>query len=224
MATEAQILANRENARHSTGPATPEGKAVCAQNATRHHLTARGLIILPGLEDVFAEFEDELRINLQPIGELEETIFKLILESAWNIERCRQAQAQLYSQAADSGIDPLLDDAIEAKYARIQKYSRQYQNSMFKALRELGRLQTEMMFRQKMHPLTVDELNDPQKFAQTPQAISAVVSLQSIGSSSKRPQQVIVQNRANEARQQFMTMLEHISAPPPLRASKAAAA
>jgi hypothetical protein len=40
MATEAQILANRLNAQKSTGPQTPEGKAIVSQNAVKHGLSA----------------------------------------------------------------------------------------------------------------------------------------------------------------------------------------
>ncbi len=36
MATNAQILANQANANHSTGPKTPQGKAVVSRNAVKH--------------------------------------------------------------------------------------------------------------------------------------------------------------------------------------------
>ena len=40
MATPAQIAANRQNAGKSTGPRTPEGKAVSSQNAFQSGLDA----------------------------------------------------------------------------------------------------------------------------------------------------------------------------------------
>jgi hypothetical protein len=45
MAGEAQVLANRRNARQSTGPRTAEGKAVVSQNAVRHGLLGREVVI-----------------------------------------------------------------------------------------------------------------------------------------------------------------------------------
>jgi len=47
MTTEAQVAANRLNARKSTGPRTEEGKAKVALNAVTHGLRARG-VVLPG--------------------------------------------------------------------------------------------------------------------------------------------------------------------------------
>ena len=47
MASPAQVLANRQNSTHSTGPVTAEGKARSARNATRHGLTSKQIVI-PG--------------------------------------------------------------------------------------------------------------------------------------------------------------------------------
>ncbi|MBC7926357.1 MAG: hypothetical protein H7039_11935, partial [Bryobacteraceae bacterium] len=44
MSTTAQIEANRENSKSSTGPATPEGKRIASQNAFKHGLTSSQLI------------------------------------------------------------------------------------------------------------------------------------------------------------------------------------
>ena len=46
MSTPAQIQANRQNAQKSTGPRTPQGKAVVAQNALKHGLLARQAVIV----------------------------------------------------------------------------------------------------------------------------------------------------------------------------------
>src|SRR5690348_684694 len=43
-ATEARTYRNRQNAQHSTGPRTPEGKRRSSQNARKHGLTADGVL------------------------------------------------------------------------------------------------------------------------------------------------------------------------------------
>src|SRR5438445_8614712 len=61
--SEAQLNANRENALHSTGPRTPDGKAKAALNAGKHFLSGQ-TIVMPGdnLELYFAsakQFREE---------------------------------------------------------------------------------------------------------------------------------------------------------------------
>ena len=221
MATPAQILANRENAQHSTGPTTDQGKSASAGNAVRHGLTARGLLVPLGLESAFADCEAALRINLIPTGGFEEIIFQRILESGWNLERCRRAQAQLFEQtaAADLSIDPLLDDQNEAKFARIDKYARQSENSMFKAMRELGKIQTESQLRHEIHPLTQEEIDDPALFNQTPHGLSAICDFQqatAAPSAGRTPKKKSSQNKANSERA-ALAFLEQLTAPPPER-------
>jgi len=46
MSTQAQIDANRQNAKQSTGPKTAEGRASSAANSTRHGLQANPTTIL----------------------------------------------------------------------------------------------------------------------------------------------------------------------------------
>ena len=55
MATEKQINANRQNARKSTGPKSPEGRAAVRGNALRHGLTAKSIVLSTEKETDFNE-------------------------------------------------------------------------------------------------------------------------------------------------------------------------
>ena len=46
--SKASLAANRRNARKSTGPKTPEGKARARQNALKHGLLAREVVVSDG--------------------------------------------------------------------------------------------------------------------------------------------------------------------------------
>ena len=174
MATEKQVAANRANALHSTGPRTEAGKAAASQNATRHSLTSKYLIILAGQEDDFAELESGLRGKLNPNGPLEEVLFKRLVECAWNLERCRHAEFVLQAWNAD---DPLSSNASTVHYDRLHRYARESENSMYKAMRELGKLQSEQQFRHQAFPVTQEQSANPEAFAQPPHSISPVCSL-----------------------------------------------
>jgi hypothetical protein len=51
MTSEAQLAANRLNARKSTGPRTPAGKAAVGLNNMKHGLLSRESLDRPGVAD-----------------------------------------------------------------------------------------------------------------------------------------------------------------------------
>ena len=65
MSTQAQILANRRNARKSTGPKTPEGKATVAKNATKHGLFARQNVVISENQADFDALRDDMLAELR---------------------------------------------------------------------------------------------------------------------------------------------------------------
>ncbi len=71
MATAAQIAANRRNAQKSTGPRTPEGNAVVAQNAIKHGLLAQEVVIKGEDPGEFALYRDGMLVELAPAGQME---------------------------------------------------------------------------------------------------------------------------------------------------------
>ena len=83
-----RALINRQNAQHSTGPRTPEGKAVSSMNRFRHGLA--GQFVLLDWED--GDLYDELLILLQDEHQPETITEHLLVE--------RMAQHQWLSQRA----------------------------------------------------------------------------------------------------------------------------
>jgi hypothetical protein len=95
MTSERQRIANQVNARRSTGPRTPEGKAVVRLNAIRHGLLARD-VLLPG-EDApaFEDFWNQVRADLSPIGPIEELLADRIANAIWRLRRLTRAETAL---------------------------------------------------------------------------------------------------------------------------------
>ncbi len=92
MASEAQVVANRSNAQKSTGPRTPEGKAVVSQNAVRHGLLAQQAVIKG--EDP-AEFEfhrEQMLAELVPAGAMESVLAERIVGLTWRLRRAERMQ------------------------------------------------------------------------------------------------------------------------------------
>jgi hypothetical protein len=99
MSTEAQIRANRENAHHSTGPQTENGKAACCLNNFRHGL-AGGFCVLPSEDqDEFDAFLCGLRAEHQPSTLTEQLLVQKMAEHYWLSQRAQRLQDLTMAEA-----------------------------------------------------------------------------------------------------------------------------
>jgi hypothetical protein len=151
MASAAQITANRANAALSTGPVTPEGKSRVAQNALKHGLTAKHLVILPDQQEEFEALSDALAAELAPQGAIETLTFNEVLHAAWNLQRFRHIEAEFSSGTPED----FLCSKIATVLDRLSRYQARAQRAYYRALAELRTLQTNRALRSlKLDPST----------------------------------------------------------------------
>ena len=99
MTTNAQIKANRKNAKKSTGSRTEEGKSRVAKNALKHGLLARDTV-LPG-EDP-ADFDKQLsalEADIQPANSLEFELVRQIADAQWRMRRLTRLETGFLAAA-----------------------------------------------------------------------------------------------------------------------------
>jgi len=108
MSTQAKILANRLNAQKSTGPQTPQGKAVVSQNALKHGLSARHDVITTESQADFDLHRDALLAELDPIGPMESILADRIVSLSWRLKRADLIQNQTFDAMNEKNTtDPL---------------------------------------------------------------------------------------------------------------------
>jgi hypothetical protein len=130
-------VTNRANSLHSTGPKTPEGKAVSSQNALKHGLSAKQLNIQEEERPEFEQLQAGLLDDLQPQGTLEQLVFNDLLHARWKLHRCRGIEASL----STGDTDPLLDESLGKQLDRILRYEARAERNFYRSLKELRTLQ-----------------------------------------------------------------------------------
>ena len=134
-ASQAQINANRANAQLSTGPISPAGKAIVAQNRRVHGLAGQ-FTILPwenaaDHQALTAEVHDEY----QPQPGTEQRLADSLIQHYWLMLRAVRYQEQLIIEAGDP-------DKVDAqRLALFFRYQTTHERSYYKAQRELQNLQ-----------------------------------------------------------------------------------
>jgi hypothetical protein len=175
MATEAQILANRRNSKKSTGPKKRQGKAGVSQNAVKHGLFARQIVISSENQDDFCLERDRILSDLVPESPMESMLAERIVILSWRLQRINHIQNQTIDalsarntsspltkltqslllkgreltqpDSSDSAKDLALgrmaikDFSNSRVLDRLLMYERRIENSLFKTIFELHRLQ-----------------------------------------------------------------------------------
>jgi hypothetical protein len=111
MSSNAQILANRLNARKSTGPRTREGKAVVAQNPIKHGLLARQDVISTESQAEFDLYRRLILAEFAPTTPMESVLAERIVTLSWRLRRT----ACIHNET----IDALLAEDTESPLAKL---------------------------------------------------------------------------------------------------------
>ena len=109
MSTKRQIETNQKNALVSTGPTTPEGKALVSQNAVKHGIFAKDLLITAGdgKEDAeeYQELLDGLILSLHPSGQMECLLVDKIAADYWRLRRVLRFESGSIRKTLDMAIN-----------------------------------------------------------------------------------------------------------------------
>jgi hypothetical protein len=98
MSSQAQILANRQNATRSTGPKTPEGKAASSANATRHGLAGIFNVLAHENREEFEQLAAEVREEFQPAGGHENFLVTEMIQARSKLLRLSRLEAAAMEQ------------------------------------------------------------------------------------------------------------------------------
>jgi hypothetical protein len=155
---------NRQNAAHSRGPVTLEGKRRVSLNALRHGLTGH-TVVLPS-EDLAAYQKHcgEFHTELKPQGLIETKCVQTIADTYWRLDRIRAMENSLFGLAIyertgeaiegepEMSPEPLIHSALaQAKslerhsdlLTRLSLYEQRLNRTLEKAKAELKQLQKE---------------------------------------------------------------------------------
>src|SRR5271157_1199561 len=116
----AQIAANRRNAQESTGPRTPEGRAVSRMNAVKHGILSSHLLVCsPYLKESareFATLRQRCWEDLSPHAPLEEMLVDQIVTAQWRLRRALKAESGEIALALDAVRPAIAEPNLRSKW------------------------------------------------------------------------------------------------------------
>ena len=134
MISAKQQEANRQNAQHSTGPQTLEGKAAVRFNALKHGLRARTTILPFENPELFNQLYAELVADWNPQTRTEQLHVEQMAIHQWLLMRLTNFERSVYAGPMDGAAQMALLERFSTQRARLE-------NSFSKTMRDLTRLQ-----------------------------------------------------------------------------------
>ncbi len=173
MATASQINANRQNAKKSTGPRTPQGKTISSRNSLLHGMTSGKFLPPDSDPDEFLHLLDQFRGRFQPFDEVEDALVERLAAAEFKMRSIRYVDAGLFQYqlkinpmpepfSADSRTNPVAwafqcDAARNNALTKLIRYEGFLQREFSRALRELYMMQDERRARQSEAESTASE-------------------------------------------------------------------
>jgi len=116
--TPAKAAANKKNSENSTGPKSAQGKRFASQNAIRHAILTRDLLLPGESRTTFDRIREELFTDFAPVGPREFIQAEIYTASYWRLHRVYRGEA--------GEITKLLCEFNPAAELAASEHSRQY--------------------------------------------------------------------------------------------------
>ncbi|MEO7144487.1 MAG: hypothetical protein ABI165_13395 [Bryobacteraceae bacterium] len=146
MTSTAQLDANRANAQLSTGPKTEAGIAASKNNAFKHGLTSKEIVLRSEDPEAFEQLRADLSDEFSPVGLAEDMLAFELAVSWWRLLRARSGEAVFLANIIDDVNPYLLTGAAAGAYAKMHRYVAAAERAWRRALKELQQTQA---FRKK---------------------------------------------------------------------------
>lgn len=148
--SDRKIDANRANAQKSTGPTSPSGKAKAAQNAVKHGLSSREVVLADEDPEAYECLRNQLWDQLRPRNVLEEVVCE-ITETAWRIQRLVRVEKAVFTRRSvsftgcecDSGFAFINDAGGLDAFSKLSRYEALLTRKLHRALEQFRKVRAE---------------------------------------------------------------------------------
>ncbi len=159
MASAKQVAANRRNASLPRGPLSAEASAAIRENAVKHGLTAKHVVMQHEDEANYHELRASITMEYQPRTPQEHRLADQIAQNYWRLLRCRRVETATFENRLGTlksrlKIDPEApidnDEGISIcmsnhgrDFDTIRRYETTIERAWYRAIRELRAAQKE---------------------------------------------------------------------------------
>ncbi len=120
--SEAQLTANRQNAKLSTGAKTEAGKTKCAHNAVKTALTGQTILLPTDDAAAYEALGRRFIANHKPVGDDEELLVQSLINAHWRLVRIPVLEAAIRAvgrgELAGTVAHHLLEAEVYLQYER----------------------------------------------------------------------------------------------------------
>jgi len=136
MTTFAQIQANRENSKLSTGPRTDAGKAVSSRNHVVHGLCGADPVLPTEDRNQFNELLEQYKCDWTPVTTHQEFLVSEMAAAHWKLDRIQRMENDMLAALVDPA-KAFTDQETAAGFTRLERYRGSLERTYHRCLREL---------------------------------------------------------------------------------------